>query len=300
MTGDSFTWGFTPLDQKWTKRVEKETGVRALTCGVNAFGLRQEIIKTQRDLARLPQPPQLIVVGYFEGNDLGDDASFPNFVAHDGYRVTSPTHCDPQVILQTSPLVSTTTCAAAQPHYTFLQKIKFELSLHSVLYMMTQQLGVQDKIKNVLKTVFPQFATTGLLGVVWPSVDIQQDVPWQIEEQNIVAFKTLAENYGTKVVVVLIPDREVVRSSTSSLAVIDQKIKAVLDKHTVAYVDLLPAFRSEEAKKSLYWPINEHWNIPGNQFAGLLVSQYLIEHELVKVVDKQAALQNIQTQLAAF
>ena len=34
LTGDSFAWGFSPLEDKWGKVVESNIGVRVLTCGV--------------------------------------------------------------------------------------------------------------------------------------------------------------------------------------------------------------------------------------------------------------------------
>lgn len=46
LTGDSFTWGFTPFEDKWGTQMEKFLGRRVLKCGVNGFGTKGEFIKT--------------------------------------------------------------------------------------------------------------------------------------------------------------------------------------------------------------------------------------------------------------
>jgi hypothetical protein len=93
MTGDSFTWGWTPFQDKWGTQLQALLGLRTLKCGVNAYGTRHEYLKTERDLVRLSAPPKFVILGYLGGNDADDDAAFPEYVGYDGLRIPTPYRC---------------------------------------------------------------------------------------------------------------------------------------------------------------------------------------------------------------
>ena len=88
MAGDSLTWGFNPFQDMWGSKIQDYLGVRTLKCGVTGgYGTRQEYIKASRLLARLPEPPSLIIVEYYGGNDVDEDANFPINTIYNGYLV---------------------------------------------------------------------------------------------------------------------------------------------------------------------------------------------------------------------
>ncbi|MEC9368112.1 MAG: SGNH/GDSL hydrolase family protein [Pseudomonadota bacterium] len=84
--GDSFTWGYNPLEKKWASRIERETGVRVLKCGMNGTGTRHQIIRLKRILAAVPYPPSLIIHLY-DTTDFNDDFTFPSETVIAGQRV---------------------------------------------------------------------------------------------------------------------------------------------------------------------------------------------------------------------
>ncbi|MGE0612978.1 MAG: SGNH/GDSL hydrolase family protein [Hyphomicrobiales bacterium] len=84
--GDSFTWGYNPLETKWASRIEKTSGVRVLKCGMNGTGTRHQIIRLKRILAALPYPPAL-VIHLYDTTDVNDDFTFPSETVIAGQRV---------------------------------------------------------------------------------------------------------------------------------------------------------------------------------------------------------------------
>ena len=84
LVGDSFTWGFVPLENTWGAILERVLGARTLKCGVGGYGTHQERIKIERLIGKVGIP-RLIIVGYFTGNDLTDDYLFPNYTVIQGY-----------------------------------------------------------------------------------------------------------------------------------------------------------------------------------------------------------------------
>jgi hypothetical protein len=84
--GDSFTWGHTRLEAKWTNIIERETGVRVLKCGVPATGTEHQLRGLKRLVARLPHPPSL-VIQLHDVTDFNDDFCFPSLTVLAGQRV---------------------------------------------------------------------------------------------------------------------------------------------------------------------------------------------------------------------
>jgi hypothetical protein len=288
ITGDSFTWGYAPLEDKWGKGIEQETGVRTLTCGVANYGTRQEVIKTSRDLARLPQPPQVLVVGYFGSTDVGDDFIYPRPTVVDGYRVPSwSPPCTPEEQLAASPL-ATTTCLMQPPRYSFLQKVKLFFATHSIIFMILRDIHAVDALRAALAQVLPHawLVENGIVHDPVPVTEVTatstDEAVWQADLHNMSGFEDLAAMYHTKLVVVLIPDGIMAQASSTDPAWPNERMKAFLDSQHIDYVDLLPEFRAQAASgTSLFWSFDGHFNIAGNHLAGQIVSQYLIDHHII-------------------
>jgi len=86
--GDSFTWGYSPLEQKWTSRIEHETGVRVLKCGLLGTGTRYQLALLKRLVSELPHPPT-VVIHLYDTTDFNDDVAFPNWQTQAGKRIRS-------------------------------------------------------------------------------------------------------------------------------------------------------------------------------------------------------------------
>jgi hypothetical protein len=92
-------------------------------------------------------------------------------------------------------------------------------------------------------------------------------------------FIKLAQREHSKLLVVLIPDKQDVRTDA---AYSNQRMKEFLDAHNVEYVDLQPVFKSNEHMPDapLYWATDGHWNVAGNLLAGSVVADYITSHHL--------------------
>ncbi len=84
--GDSFTWGYNPLEAKWTSIIERRTGIRVLKCGVVGTGTNYQLRHLKHLLANLPHPPQS-VVHLYDTTDFNDDFIFPGETVVDGQRI---------------------------------------------------------------------------------------------------------------------------------------------------------------------------------------------------------------------
>lgn len=86
--GDSFTWGYTPFDDKFPTIFERETGKPSLKCGVTATGTWHQFAKFQDLLGRIGKPPERVIVSFFS-NDIADDYEYPNVRVIDGAMVNA-------------------------------------------------------------------------------------------------------------------------------------------------------------------------------------------------------------------
>lgn len=84
--GDSFAWGYAPLDKKWTSIAEKLAGLRLLKCGLTGSGTRQQHVLLQRMVAAGLRPNFVIVL--YTGNDWNDDHFLSQETVIDGYRTS--------------------------------------------------------------------------------------------------------------------------------------------------------------------------------------------------------------------
>lgn len=288
LAGDSFAWGYTPLDQKWGKVIERSTGIRTLTCGVPGYGTRQEVIKAQRIIKNIPQTPTLIIVAHFD-DDASDDAEFPNYTAYHGYVVPAWVYCEPQFMLATSPLVATTTCTVAKPNYPLIQQIKTELAAHSILYLIAKRrLHVVDTVRTILLKVAPEWLQQqGLVHEHQALFDnhalyFNDSRYWDIHLANLQAFKMLADTTNSKLVVVLIPTKEAVEATSTDPQSNNGRTKAYLSRHGIPYIDLLPVLHAvDPTSKVLYWPDDVHWTPAGNALVGQVVSDYIAKEHLL-------------------
>jgi len=310
VTGDSMAWGFAPLDDKWGKGIEKLLGIRALTCGVNGFGIRQELIKARRELAELPQSPKVIIVSYFD-NDKADDHNFPNYNVLDGYVVWGEGQCGTEALLDVSPLEATTTCNVAAIHYPPFQKFKFNLALHSVLYsMVTTKFGKEIRASlqpylpwlSPLHPFFPWLIPSTIVNTSHRGLDAISDSPaltWELHQKNILAFKRFADSHHAKLVFVLIPDRDTLSATTTDPTWDNERVAAYLAASHINYINLWQDFydRQKLPERSFYWDVNLHMNVAGNRFVGLMTSRYLLEHDLVRIANKKEILEKINADL---
>lgn len=84
--GDSFTWGYAPLEMKWTSHLERRTGLRVVKCGVSGTGTWHQLARLKRLVSRLPHPPAL-VIHLYDTTDFNDDFTFPAYTLVANQRI---------------------------------------------------------------------------------------------------------------------------------------------------------------------------------------------------------------------
>jgi len=312
LVGDSFTHSFAPFPDKWGTQIEKLLHYRVLKCGVTGYGTKQELLKAGEIIARVRHRPRLIIVGYF-WNDLSDDYSFPSLTVMDGFLVDATRYKDPK----TNQLSK----EKLEKHYTFGDRwfsgtypLRFG---EKIRYYLDQHLIVMNLINDALVRFFP--GKKNAFGESNKFLAFQDEPPWAREVwkrhlENLAAFKDLAAAHQARLLVVLIPTNTQVYPFLAAHQGLDLErpnriLGGFLKSQGIDYLDLLPLMRTyadQEPRpalnpdRDLYWQHNSHWSIRGEHLVGLLVSRYILEHQLVQVPGNAAKLRQIEGRLGEF
>ena len=326
LVGDSFTWGYTPFEQKWGTLIEQLTGKRTLKCGVGGFGTHQELLKAEKTIALTKKSPKLIIVGYL-GNDLSDDYLFPLDTVIDGRRVTRVSfsniplgtrHIKTDAELQASVKNWNNYCVTFTPRYPLFRRGLCILKQHTVSYgvlkksmrgVLTRLVGARNVEALVGKDTGPQWEE-GNIALIKEDTYPWIASAWEDQKKTIYEFQKLAHKENAQLLFVLIPLEEQVSPEqntqlpqTVDLNQIHKTLIPFFEENNIAYIDLLSDF-TISAQKGVdpHWKFNGHWNPQGNKLAGLLVSKYLLEKNMVRVpeLEKQKKLSEIEKELSAF
>lgn len=95
IVGDSMAWGYTPLPEKWTTKLEALSGQFTLKCGVTGYGTKQELLKAQKVVEQVGHAPKHIIAMYIV-NDLNDDYLFPQRTVYGSSLISSVNTLDLQ------------------------------------------------------------------------------------------------------------------------------------------------------------------------------------------------------------
>lgn len=309
LVGDSFTWGFTPFKYKWGNKIEDLTGTRVLKCGVGGYGTRQEYYKIKKIISLVKKRPELIIVGYF-CNDIEDDYLFPRYTCINGNLVEKNKFKN--IFTGEKIVYSDDELKQQLDNYkkyfcTFdntFGLIKAWLRKNSIIYHIIKDSAIiRRPLSKINKLGICRFESSpDTYG--WFERGLSQHL------NNIRMIKELSDQIGSKLIFVIIPENYQVYESMKQAAIenrpqyglIVNRIISYMDSQGIAYYDLKPGFkefieeaakRGRKAKNSLYWRYDSHWNIKGNQLAGLLISKYLIENKIIKVDNEKEKLSEI-------
>jgi hypothetical protein len=313
LVGDSFTHSFAPFQDKWGTQIEKLLHYRVLKCGVTGYGTYQELVKAQEIIKQVKNQPRLIIVGYF-WNDLDDDYSFPNLTVVDGFLVPSAKFKDPKTN-KLSP-------GKLPQKYSLWEELfsgTYPLSWGEMIrYYLDQHLVIMNLINDASARIFPDEnlvnADAGRFLAFHQEKAAWIQKAWKRNLDNLAGFKDLAAANHAHLLVVVIPTNLQVYPFLKPHPGIDLQrpnriLTQFLRSRGINYIDLLPLMKpyADETprpalnpEKDLYWRHNSHWSIRGEHLVGLLVSRYILEHNLVRVPERKARLKNIETKLADF
>jgi lysophospholipase L1-like esterase len=283
MAGDSLTWGFAPFEDKWGTKIQSYLGIRTLKCGVTGgYGTQQEYIKADRLLAKLLEPPKLIIVEYFGGNDIDEDANFPINTIYNGYLVPNIAKgSTTEAMAQEKYARFDATCSREVSSHPIIQQVRCFLSNHSVLYNLVKK-DIRDWVTSILPK--EMFEKIDLIAHEKVAVMQSTDASYKQHLENILKFKELAKEKNANLLFVLFPYE-------------NEQTKVFLEKEKIAYIDLTPITDIYKKITPLNWKINGHTNIAGDHLIGAVVSKYIIENNLVTVTDKEKRLEDIHNQV---
>ncbi len=105
-------------------------------------------------------------------------------------------------------------------------------------------------------------------------------------------MKALADARGIPIVFVVMPTREQVYPEDYDFSADAFMAEYELDKpqrvlaeffeaNGLDRLDLTPAFRPAPRDTMLYYAVDQHWNERGNELAGRVIAQFLVERGLV-------------------
>ncbi len=331
LVGDSFTWGLAPLQEKWGTLLQNYTGVRVLKCGLEGYGTRQELAKAKSIVSKVKHDPKLLVVGYFY-NDIVEDWVPQTIAILNGYPVAKSAILD-ETTGATQTLSDQKNEEELANYQTYCRPgIPQHRSLVRIRCLAQQNLALYPYIKTVTQALLNAIGGNGFSSKISanevPPVGTfltrlpTSTYPWlpKLYENHfnyVAGFKKLADSYRAKLLFVLIPSKQMVYPSlyaddlkthpSLDLDVLHRSIRGFLDSSKIDYLDLTAPVIEHSASSTphgtgahnFYWVADDHLNIRGNQLAGLLVSQYVLEHDLVSSApeEKSMQLQNIQTAL---
>lgn len=299
LLGDSVTWGYVGLEETWGTFLEEAAGMRVLKCGVSGYGPRHELFKLESVVSKAG-PPKLVIVGYTVANDLLDDYLYPGRTVIDGYLVTKVGLVDDRngerKTYSEAELKARLREVLRQPSQEWVDRGKSLLVEHSVLY---NQLRMTRGLKALAaKLGLAEAPTATEVAQVFRPQTFSPRIEraWQEHLGNLLKLRMAVERTGAKLLVVLLPTPDQVYEFMRPEAVEAQwgypneRLSGFFAEEGIAYLDLLPEFKRRARRTGkpildpiddLYWPDDGHLNVKGNQLTGLLISKYVVDHELL-------------------
>ena len=84
LAGDSFTWGYAPLEKKFGTKLENKLRVNVAACGVTHTGQKHQFQKFKEVTQKLGYIPETVFV-----NVVNNDLSYPHSTVIKGYQVNN-------------------------------------------------------------------------------------------------------------------------------------------------------------------------------------------------------------------
>jgi hypothetical protein len=263
------------LEDTWASHLEALSGRRVLKCGVSGTGPRYQQIKARKTIAKVGEPPGVILVLYDTWNDLNDDMVFPGYGIVEGYRG----HTLKSLDLRTGQLTRHTPEAFERKYRHYVQ----QQQTFDATRLVTQRLTTAAMISHVLNGR-PQRDKAPADG---PLLERRYDFslwnvdparyPWILQaiEQhldNLRGLKRLAEEQGARLVLITngIPD---VGSH--------RRLSAFLDAEIPYHLDVAAPIAEAARGQRVTYHHDSHWNALGNRLAAEIIHRYLQDQGLL-------------------
>lgn len=292
LIGDSFTWGFSALDKKWTTILEKNTGQRFVKCGVPAYGTNQALFKLKKVVDKIGKAPKTIIYSYY-WNELNDDhTGLPSTVFEGNLinRIKSFNYNTGDVEYFTKKELIDTYQQFKEHGDSDYQNLS---AYNKIRYWLKSNLIIANLTHNYLSSFNPPEMEEVVTGNIAQyrtylskmSVDKYPWLKksWEQHLNNIEKLIDYAKSQDSKLMVVILPTKDQVypiknvsKEALINLTLSQMRLKKFLDDRDVLYFDLFEDFsKSAKNGKDLYLSNDLHFNIEGEALAGEIISAFI-------------------------
>lgn len=293
LIGDSFTWGFSPLDKKWTTTLENNAKQRFVKCGVPAYGSKQSLLKLKKVIKKIGKAPKTILYSYY-WNDLNDDHTGLPSTSLDGIlvnRLKSFNYANGQVeYLHEKQLLDS--YQQYKKHGVFdysslstYNKIKYWIKSNSIIANIIHNF-MNNTSQPEIETLV--YGSTAQYRSYLSKMSVEKypwlEKAWDQHLQNINEMSHYAKSINSQFMVVIMPTKDHIYPKNTSQEVLSNiqqsriRLKTFLKHKNINYFDLFESF-SHVAKNNanLYLSNDLHFSIKGEALAGKLISDFLLD-----------------------
>jgi hypothetical protein len=272
--GDSSTWGYAALEDKWTTHLERLLERRIVKCGVSGTGPRHQRLKAEKTIEKVGIDPAVIIALYDTNNDFNDDAVFPGYAIIHGERVNNTKWLD----LRTGAIER---YSPEELELRFERYIRKQSSFSNILLGHSVAAATLDHVLARLREQWTVPEPPGPL-LRWRYQFSLWDVdpgryPWverAFEEhlESIRALRRTAEAHGAAFVLIAngIPETG-----------LHGKLRRFLTTEMPHFRDIAPVIEQAAGGRRLDYLHDRHWNALGNRLAAEAIYRYLVEEGLL-------------------
>lgn len=301
--GDSFTAGM-EVETTWTQYLAEEMGQGVLNLGIPGYGPQAEAAAIR--LYGLDKEPEVIIVAYFEGNDLRDAQSYDEAKA----KNVSLNKGLADEAAWNRRLVTLTAVRVLAMNLARLLGLRVEAGREGGSLMAVYPAGATINGQELSLTFLDGYVSM----LTATKEDIEASHNWQVAMAGLLEARQLAQDSGAHFVLVYIPSKphvylpllpaETANAITSTAGRIilqdgllindpagnslpfnhflthinDQAtvLANFAQSHNIQFLDLTPTFQAQAAQgQTLYLSLSTHWNPAGHQLAAQTIAALL-------------------------
>lgn len=278
--GDSYTWGYTPFDQKFGTIIERVTDTQILKCGVTHTGQIHQFSKFVELVKNIGKLPKAIFV-FYTCNDVANDYAHPHTTVIQGWQVNNAYLNENDEIFRVSPqdLEKRVTDKINEIK---IAKNGWWKSTKRIIKYYSLTINIFVYFKDYIAS---KVGTTKPLNQINLKRKMARSILWLPQRKNgrywyldnpkaqrnkeaLLKFKKYSIKNNIKFSVVLIPNQEQIVDTN-----LYEGVREFLGQNKIRYVDLTFKFGDIKfSSKDLYWKNDGHLNPLGNE----VVSEILI------------------------
>jgi hypothetical protein len=286
LLGDSFMEAYAvPFERIFAQQLEalisarRGGSVEVINLGVGGYGTLQEYLAFVEHGERFQ--PDLVLLGFFTNNDLSDNS----------LTISRAIRREASLRLRSRPfLESSGDWRIIPPDYEGARKV-FERSRRNASEFAPVRFVKESALLGLLANARQADARGqegDLSSDAYQAVYLCDEPPdyveaWQLTERILTRLASAVRRSGAEFMVFSVPSQIELDPSSGEQFCLSQppsslKLPKVLAKHTIPYVDLLPAFRrAHRAGNVLHWKLDGHWNEDGHSLAARQVDLALAQ-----------------------